>query len=360
MKIFQGIRRFGLAAAGVALMMGGAAGAQAQVFFLDHRGKVIELDSPPQRIVSLFASGPLVYYAVDGGSQHIVGVNKKALAMYRDSIYAELIPEYLKLDMNVAGDGFAPNVEAILALKPDAVFQWTFDPKIIEPMERVGLKVIGWACCTNQDRRDYLSMAGYTSGHIDRAQAILKTQDESDQALRKIFADAKPADSTSMLVVDQIKDGIRVIANSSQDYSLSGTVNLAADNAGEWWRTIDAEQMLVWNPSIIVIPAYATELKPADFYANPMFANLQAVKAKRVYKFPQFNRSPDAAEIYLSDDWLARVAHPERFTSAKDFRETMKAGYQLIFRKALTEEQIRSILELDQNHDSAGYQEIFG
>ena len=48
------------------------------------------------------------------------------------------------------------------------------------------------------------------------------------------------------------------------------------------------------------------------------------------------------------------------FTSAKDFRETMKAGYQLIFRKALTEEQIRSILELDQNHDSAGYQEIFG
>src|SRR5215510_4351366 len=105
-------------------------------------------------------------------------------------------------------------------------------------------------------------MAGYTSGHIDRAQAILKTQDESDAALRKIFA-AKPADSTSMLVVDQIKDGIRVIANSSQDYSLSGTVNLAADNTGEWWRTIDAEQMLVWNPSIIVIPAYATELKPA-------------------------------------------------------------------------------------------------
>jgi iron complex transport system substrate-binding protein len=167
--------------------------------------------------------------------------------MYRDSIYAELIPEYLRLNMDVAGEGFAPNVEAILALKPDAVFQWTFDPKVIEPMERVGLKVVGWACGTNQDRRDYLSLSGYTSGRIDRAQAILKTQDESDQALRKIFADANPSDSTSMLVVDQIKDGIRVIANSSQDYSLSGTKNLASDNTGEWWRTIDGEQLLVWE-----------------------------------------------------------------------------------------------------------------
>jgi len=38
-----------------------------------------------------------------------------------------------------------------------------------------------------------------------------------------------------------------------------------------------------------------------------MFASIDAVKNKRVYKFPQFDRSPDAAEIYLNDDWLARV-----------------------------------------------------
>jgi iron complex transport system substrate-binding protein len=358
MTIVQRVTSLVGAAAAVVIALSGAA--QAQVSFLDHRGKVIEFQSPPQRIVSLFASGPLVYYAVEGGSKHIVGVNRKAMATYQDSIYAELIPEFLKLNMNVAGEGFAPNVEAILALKPDAVFQWTFDPKIIEPMERVGLKVVGWACCTNQDRRDYLSLSGYTSGRIDRTQAILKTQDASDQALRKIFADAKPEDSTSMLVVDQIKDGIQVIANSSQDYSLSGTKNLASDDTGEWWRTIDAEQMLVWNPSIIVIPAYATELKPADFYDNPIFVSLNAVKSKHVYKFPQFNRSPDAAEIYLSDDWLARVAHPERFEKAEDFRQTMKSSYQLIFRKDLTEDQIRAILELDENKESAGYRDIFG
>ena len=91
-----------------------------------------------------------------------------------------------------------------------------------------------------------------------------------------------------------------------------------------------------------------------------MLANLDAVKNKRVYKFPQFNRSPDAAEIYLSDDWLARIANPERFKNPKEFRETVKDGYKLIYQKDLTDEQIRSIIELDENKDSSGYVDIFG
>jgi iron complex transport system substrate-binding protein len=334
--------------------------AQAEVTFLDHRGKLIELEAPPQRIVSMFASGPLVHYAIDGHSDRIVGVNKKAKAMYEGSFYAQLIPEFLKLNMNVAGEGFAPNVEAILELKPDVVLQWVFDPKLIEPLEGVGLKVIGWDCCTNQHRREYLQLAGYATGRIDRAQAILQKQDASDAALRKAFADLKADHTVSMLVVDEIKDSFRVVANSSQDYSLSGTRNLAADDTGEWWRTVDAEQLLVWNPAIIVIPAYASELKPADFYGHAVLANLDAVKNKRVYKFPQFNRSPDAAEIYLSDDWLARVAHPARFSDAAKFQDTLKDGYKLIYQKGITDEQIRFILELEQNKDSAGYVDLFG
>jgi iron complex transport system substrate-binding protein len=350
-------RPLGLAATALTLLAAGPA--RAEIHFLDHRGQEIVLDQAPKRIVSMFASGPLVYYAVEGTGEHVVGVNKKAQDMYEHSIYAEMMPQYLKLNFDVAGEGFAPNVEAILALKPDAVLQWTFDPKIIEPLERVNLRVIGWDCCTKQQRRDYLMLAGYMSGRVDRAQKILAQQDTSENALRDLFA--KNADKpASILVVDQIKESIRVIANSSQDYSLSGTVNLAADKSGEWWRTIDAEQLLVWNPALIVIPAYATDLTPADIYNNPMFAKIDAVKNKRVYKFPQFNRSPDAAEIYLSDDWLARVAHPALFQNPKAFRDTIKDSYKLIYQKDLTDLQIQEILELDQNKGSTGYSDIFG
>ena len=83
-----------------------------------------------------------------------------------------------------------------------------------------------------------------------------------------------------------------------------------------------------------------------------MFANIDAVKNKRVYKFPQFDRSPDAAEIYLSDDWLARVAHPELLQGRRRrSATTIKDSYKLIYQKDVTEDQIKSILELDQNKD---------
>jgi iron complex transport system substrate-binding protein len=334
--------------------------AQADMTFLDHRGKTITLKEPPKRIVSMFASGPLVHAAIEGTTEHFVGVNVKGKKTYETSIYAELMPELLKLNFDVAGEGFAPNVEAILALKPDAVLQWTFDPKIIEPLERVNLQVIGWDCCTKEQRRDYLRLAGYTANRIDRAQTILNLQDKAENALKDLFAKAKDTKPATMLVIDQVKESVQVIANSSQDYTLSGTNNLAADNTGEWWRTIDAEQLLVWNPEIIVIPAYATDLKPADIYGNAMFAGLDAVKNKRVYKFPQFNRSPDSAEIYLSDDWLALVAHPELFPDAKAFRTTIKDSYKLIYLKDLTEDQVKSILEIEENKGSAGYSDIFG
>jgi iron complex transport system substrate-binding protein len=91
-----------------------------------------------------------------------------------------------------------------------------------------------------------------------------------------------------------------------------------------------------------------------------MLANLDAVKNKRVYKFPHFNRSPDAAEIYLSDDWLARVANPARFKESTPFQDTIKDGYKLIYQKDLTDEQVRFILELEQNKESAGYVDLFG
>ena len=80
MKILQ--RVTGLAGAAAALLATTLAGAQAEVYFLDHRNKEIVLDTPPEKIVSMFASGPIVYYAVEGNGDHIVGVHKKGVKMY--------------------------------------------------------------------------------------------------------------------------------------------------------------------------------------------------------------------------------------------------------------------------------------
>ena len=91
--------------------------AHSETRFLDHRNKEIVFEKPPEKIVSMFASGPIVYYAVEGKADHIAGVYEKGLKMYQTSIYGELIPEFLKLKSNVGGEGFVPNREVIELLQ---------------------------------------------------------------------------------------------------------------------------------------------------------------------------------------------------------------------------------------------------
>ncbi|MCY1238543.1 hypothetical protein D9M72_512850 [compost metagenome] len=160
-----------------------------------------------------------------------------------------------------------------------------------------------------------------------------------------------------MLHIDKVADQIQVIANGSQDLSLSGVTNPAADGTGEWWRTVDFEQLLVWNPEIIIIPAYADDLNPKDFFDNPVLASLKAVKDKRVYKQPVFARTPDAPEIFLTSEWLAAIAHGADF--APEFKTQIGDTYKLIYGAALSDEQVKSILETERNAPATRYAELF-
>ncbi|MBW9116578.1 ABC transporter substrate-binding protein [Rhizobium cauense] len=330
----------------------------AETSFLDHRGKVITFKAPPERVVTIVRSAPIIYRAIDEKADNIVGMNKDSLVRYFTSgIYAEMLPEMAKINASAAKDGFVPNVEAILAEKPDVVIQWTHDAKIIEPLERVGLTVVGWQCCTEQDRLDYLTITGYMTGRNDRAQAILKAQSDTLKALSDKVAKLNTAALPSVLHIDKVADQIQVIANGSQDLSLSGVTNPAADKTGEWWRTVDFEQLLVWNPEIIIIPAYA-DLKPQDIFDNPVLASLKAVKQKRVYKQPVFARTPDAPEIFLTSEWLAAIAHGAEF--APEFKKQIAATYRLIYGAELTDAQMKAILESESNGPASRYVELFG
>jgi iron complex transport system substrate-binding protein len=326
---------------------------------VDHRGKTITFQKPPERVVTIVRSAPIIYRAVDEKADNLAGMNKDSLVRYfTKGIYAEMLPEMAKINASAAQDGFVPNVEAILAQKPDAVIQWNHTDDLIEPLERVGLTVVAWRCCTEQDRLDYVSMTGAMTGRTERAQAILKAQSDTLKALGDKVSKLDKSTLPTVLHIDKVADQIQVIANGSQDLSLSGVTNPAADNTGEWWRTIDFEQLLVWNPDIIVIPAYAVDLNPKDFFENPLFASLKAVKEKRVYKQPVFARTPDAPEIFLTSEWLAAVAHGPDY--APDFKKQILDVYQLIYGAKLTDAQLKSILESDSNTPANKYVELFG
>ena len=349
-----------LAALSLSLALGASLPAAAQTSFIDQIGQTITIDGPPKRVAALPSAAALVYYAVDGTADHIVGAPATFMGTLKGGLWDETIPELTKLDMSLQAAGFVPNVEAILAAKPDLVFEVTHKEGLLDQLRGVGLKVVGWNCCTEEQRRGYITMSGYISGRNDRAQTLLKIQDDSNAELRKHFAGVDKSKFVNMLEIDKIGEQIQVVANSSQDYALSGVTNLAADDSGEWWRQIDAEQFLKWNPAYIIIPAWATDLTPDAFYNDPVLGGVDAIKNHRVYKVPKFNRSPDGPDVYLTAQWLARITHPDDFAGQPPLRETIKTNFQTIYGKTLTDEQAAAILETDANKGSTDYLKLFG
>ena len=114
---------------------------------------------------------PSTYLAIDGTERHIVGINPSSAAAMRDGILSRIFPKVLGIPTNVThGAGFTPNIESILSLKPDVVFQWaTIGSDPIEALDRVGLKVLGIRTGTQSDTDAYVAMVGQVAGKDARA-----------------------------------------------------------------------------------------------------------------------------------------------------------------------------------------------
>jgi iron complex transport system substrate-binding protein len=107
-------------------------------------------------------------------------------------------------------------------------------------------------------------------------------------------------------------------------------------------QTVSMEQILSWDPDIIVID-YG---KPEDLYNSSQWNKISAVKNKRVYVLPQgmflWNR-PSAESAVLLPEWLAITAYPDQFKDMSAQNE-IKQFYKEIFGYDLSEQDLKGIL----------------
>lgn len=105
---------------------------------------------------------------------------------------------------------------------------------------------------------------------------------------------------------------------------------------------VSMEQVLAWNPDILVVNSGS----PEELERDPAWRTVKAVKEKRVYKQPAgifiWNR-PTAESAVLHPLWLAMLAHPDRFSDL-DIRAEVRRFYHEVFEYDLTEQQVDRIL----------------
>jgi iron complex transport system substrate-binding protein len=325
---------------------------------MDQRGRLIALKTPAQRVVFLPMPGPAMYAAVDETARHIVGMNPSSKIAAREGVLMGFFPALNSVSTDIVrGEGFAPNVESILALRPDAVFQWTnAGSGVFVPLENAGLRVFGIRNGDQKDLRAATLLMGQVAGASTRAQALIDRQRRSEteiaDALEKLPDESRPR----VLYFRRVSNSLGV--NGAGAYSdvlirAAGGENVARSVPGVS-QTIAFEQVLAWNPQVILLGNFDKTM-PQDLYNDPRWQNVAAVKARRVYRVPLggYRWDPPSEESALARIWLAVLLHPDRIP--RDLRQDVRDWYRFLYDRTVSDADIDRILFVKQNAKSAHY-----
>lgn len=331
-----------------------------QQLLIDQNQREVLIPDRVERIVGITVPSASMVMALDLGAQRLVGINPSARRLLEDSVLGEMFPQAFGIPANMAGDGFAPNVEAILAARPDIIFQWgDRGDSILSPIERLNIPMVTFKYGDTDYAMDWLRLTGQALQRQARADKILAYFSATRDLIEARVAE-RQSDPPSVLFIFRYRSGLQVAGSGTsmhRDIERAGGRNVAAEQAG--FKAINLEQLLLWNPDIILLTNFEPGLSPAGLFNDPLFSHLQAVQTRRVYQYPQggFVWEPPSQESPLTWQWLHGLFYPHDFSI--NLRDEIKYYYQVLYDYRLSNEQIDRILRMEQNQSSQNYPALF-
>lgn len=294
------------------------------VTITDQGGRSVTIESKPEKIVSGYYITTSLMIAL-GLKDQVVGIEAKAKSR---PIYSLSAPEFLELP-NV-GSAKEFNLEACAALEPDLVIVPLKLKDSAQAMEDLGLNVL----LVNPENKELLEetirMVGQATGTSERAEALIAYNEEKTSELQESLKDVeKPtvylAGNSSMLNTA----GPKMYQNTLIENG--GGANVAAELEDTYWAEVSYEQILAWDPEVIVVvpgAGYTVE----DVLKDEQMAGVKAVKDKAVYQMPADFEAWDSPvpSAVLGSLWMACVLHGDVYTE-EAFQADAKDFYQQFY-----------------------------
>jgi iron complex transport system substrate-binding protein len=231
----------------------------------DDRGVTVVLAKPPQRIVSLLPSLSETVCGFDQ-CQRLVGVDRYST-----------FPASLRTLPQVGG-GLDPNIEAIVALKPDLVLM-SVASRAGERLEALGIKVFALEAKTHADVRRVLDKVGTLLG-VDDAQRVWRVIDAAVSAA----AQTLPAEAKNLRVYFEASRGPYAAGESSfigETLARLGVKNIVPASLGPFPK-LNPEYVVRANPDLIMV----SERNFPGMLERPGWGGIRAVREQRICVIP--------------------------------------------------------------------------
>ena len=275
----------------------------------DHAGRMVTIDRVVERIISGFYISTSAIIAL-GLEDKLVGIEARADMR---PIYALAAPHLLELP-NV-GTAREFNMEAALALRPDLVILPMRQQDAAEILEELGILVL-LVEPENPDKLiNMINMIGSVAGGWRNADALDQFYRQSLREIEEMTADIAERPTVYMAGVGSYLSTSPGGMYQSSLIEMAGGINIAGDIEGVSRIDVSYEQLLAWDPDVIIIPPEA-DFRPEDILTNPQLAQLTAVQNGRVYHMPGYFEAWDSPvpSFTLGIRWLMSALHPDIYS----------------------------------------------
>ncbi len=336
----------------------GVALAEQGVSFVDQYGRTVTLARPATRVVTIPKPAPSMLVAVDGSSSKLIGMNPQSKSALLEGILGRFFPEMKDIPTNMIGAGFAPNVEEMVRINPDIIFQWGMHEEMVRPLDAAGLTVATMRYDGAHDLTvGWLEMIGEAIGQRDKVARLVEWREGVRRAIADRVAQIPTAERPRVLYFYNYLSQYQV--QELFNMVLLGAVYPPREGDFDWRaQTVNAEQIMAWDPDIILLNGFEDKLTPDDVYNQPVFADLSAVRHHRVYKFPLggYRWDTPSHESPLSWMWLSMILYPDKFDWP--LRSIVAEKYQEIYDHTPSEDEIDGILRIGMNASAADYEQF--
>jgi iron complex transport system substrate-binding protein len=274
-----------------------AAIAAGQISVVDDMGRTVSLRAPARRVVSLAPSITETLFAVGAGDR-VAGVTD----------YCNYPPEARRLPR--VGGMINPNIETIVALKPDVVML-SMEGNIRDDYRKLtslGIPVFVSNPRTLDDIYRSITQVGALTGQEEGAARTVQEMKTREQAAR---ARAGKTPVRSLLVVSVqplIVAGRNTFINEL--LAAAGGVNLAAYAKGNY-PAYSRETVVANNPDAILITSDAIADVGSLTRTFPEWSIVAAVRHRRVYAVNADLVSRPGPRAVLALESLVHLLHPE-------------------------------------------------
>lgn len=246
---------------------------QAALQVTDDRGVVVHFDRTPQRIVSVLPSLTETVCEL-GACSRLVGVDR----------YSNFPASVQKLPH--VGGGVDPNVEAIVALRPDVVLA-AVSSRAVERLESLGLKVVALEPKSVADVQRVMGILGQVLEVAD-AQRLWRAIDAGASAA----AQSLSPKARATRVYFEVNSGPYAAGPSSfigEILTRLGVQNIIAAELGPFPK-INPEYVVRANPDLIMIGAR----NAGGLAQRPGWAAMNAIRSGRMCVF-----SPEDSDVLV-------------------------------------------------------------